>query len=179
MSLLDAPESPDRIEVPVFTLNFAIKVSVSLSKLANNPILEHLGLHVYHAQHVCAKPYIVAAEVYYSYLSHVMKMKRVHEKGFVDLIDFLYDVWRSPPQHRAASSPVLKFPVKLFRWGFLVFSAHQKRRYGVWCPRCGPYLRGIILDVCCGLRALRRTCEHEEAEVRVHRFCAQRLRAHQ
>ena len=165
---LDDQSATDRFPCDVFTMQYGIRVTVSLARLKNSDLLMNLGLHAYHAPHAQKSPYIVAAEVYYAYLNHIMKMKRVHEQGFVDLIDMLYSIWNSPPPDKAARHPVLKFPVKLFRWGFLVFTAHQKRRYAAWCPRCGPYLRGIVLDVCCGIRSLRRTCDHVESEVRVH-----------
>lgn len=165
---LDDQSATDRFPCDVFTLQYGIRVTLSKAKITDSDLLRNLGLHAYHAAHERASPYIVAAEVYYAYLSHVMKMKRVHEKGFVDLLNMLYDIWSRPPPDKAASHPVPKIPVKLFRWGFLVFTAHQKRRYAAWCPRCGPYLRGIVLDVCCGIRALRRTCDHIETEVRAH-----------
>ena len=60
--------------------------------------------------------------------------------------------------------------IGLFRWAWLNFIARQKRRYWAWCVFCGPHLgqsrRQIVIDVCHGINALKRTVTHPPSEVR-------------
>ena len=120
---------------------------------------------MYSAPHVRPKsPYVVGVELFYSYANLVMNMMRVHDQGFVDHIDHQHAMHSHVPAALQADLPLLTFPVNLFRWGWIVFQARQKRRYNWWCARCGPY-PNLVVDVCHGINALRRTTTHAPAEV--------------
>jgi hypothetical protein len=120
---------------------------------------------VYSAAHVRPKsPYVVGVELFYSYANLVMNMMRVHDQGFVDHIDHQHAMHSHVPAALQADLPLLTFPVNLFRWGWIVFQARQKRRYNWWCARCGPY-PNLVVDVCHGINALRRTTTHAPSEV--------------
>ena len=75
------------------------------------------------------QPYVVGVELFYSYANLVMNMMRVHDQGFVDHIDHQHAMHSHVPAALQADLPLLTFPVNLFRWGWIVFQARQKRRY--------------------------------------------------
>lgn len=121
---------------------------------------------MYLAPHVRPNsPYVVGAEVMYSYADLVMKMKRVHEQGLVDNLKHKHELHSGPPPGISAEVPLKHIDVKLFRWAWLVFLARQKRLYNWWCARCGPYPNALTLDVCHGVQALRRSVTHNPSEV--------------
>ena len=169
------PSDPDSAEVEVFSLLFKVKARVSrrtLLEAKSLSLLANLGIGVYVANHVRSRtPYLVCDEVCYCYLHALVKMKRMHESGFVDMLVFLYSLFgvfflalcgvELQTSYEAAA-----FPVKLFRWAMICFISRQRRRYYKWCPRCGPYPKDIVLDGCCGMRCLLSSVEHDAAEVR-------------
>jgi len=95
---------------------------------------------------------------------------RVHENGFVKSINHTHVLYSECPPEKSATIAVPEFPVALFRWAWLNFIARQKRRYWSWCVFCGPHLgqsrRQIVIDVCHGINALKRTVTHPPSEVR-------------
>ena len=77
---------------------------------------------MYSAPHVRPKsPYVVGAEVFYAYANLVMKMMRVHEQGFVKLLDHQHAMHSNVPVALQVDVPLLTFPVNLFRWAWIVF----------------------------------------------------------
>ena len=129
------------------------------------------GFLTFLAPHVRpSSPYVVTAEVLYSYADLLMTMMRVHENGFVKSINHTHVLYSECPPEKSATIAVPEFPVALFRWAWLNFIARQKRRYWAWCVFCGPHLgqsrRQIVIDVCHGINALKRTVTHPPSEVR-------------
>ena len=124
-----------------------------------------LGLHVYFAPHLRPKsPYVVGVEVFYAYANLVMKMMRVHDEGFANHLDHQHAMHSYVPAALRADVPLFTFPANLFRWAWIVFQTRQKRLFNWWCARCGPYPH-LVVDVCHGINALRRTTTHDPTEV--------------
>ena len=134
------------------------------------PATTSSGFLTFLAPHVRpTSPYVVTAEVFYSYVNLLIKMMRVHENGFVKNINNTHELYSDVPPEKRATITVSEFPVALFRWAWLNFIARQKRRYWSWCVFCGPHLgrsrRQIVIDVCHGINALKRTVTHPPSEV--------------
>ena len=97
-------------------------------------------------------------------LNLVMKMMRVHDEGFANHLDHQHAMHSYVPAALQADVPLFTFPANLFRWAWIVFQTRQKRLFNWWCARCGPYPH-LVVDVCHGINALRRTTTHEPTEV--------------
>jgi hypothetical protein len=93
-----------------------------------------------------------------------MKMMRVHDEGFANHLDHQHAMHSYVPAALRADVPLFTFPANLFRWAWIVFQTRQKRLFNWWCARCGPYPH-LVVDVCHGINALRRTTTHDPTEV--------------